>query len=208
MALSGPPKKLNMISALGQIAALHELHPDKRKSDKQLCKWMERRLGARRQLRSVGRGRGDRHRQSAGIKLAKLPHYDELEFQVRTKKAVLLGKQREAVLLAEYQEWLGRQGRKLQIAKYKRLRCDAFEHERNNLIEAKCSATREYIRMATGQLFEYAYLGRKSFGSPHKAILLPHRPEPQSLEWLTDLNISVIWKEGKVFLDNANGQFS
>jgi hypothetical protein len=104
--------------------------------------------------------------------------------------------------------WLLKQDRKLQIVKYKSLHCDAYEEERRNLIEAKCSSAREYIRMAAGQLLEYAYVGRKFHGSPNKAILLPDRPDPRSIEWLADLKISVVWKEKKVFLDNANGQFS
>lgn len=205
--LSRPPKNVNMISVLGQIAALHELHPSKRQSDKKVCDWMERQLKTTKMVGGGGMGGGQR-KQPADVKLANLPHYDELEFQVRTKKAILLGKQKEASLLIEYRDWLLKQGRKLQIVKYKSLRCDAYERERKNLIEAKCSAAREYVRMAVGQLLEYAYLGRKFLGNPNRAILLPDRPLPQSIEWLADLRISVVWKEKRVFLDNANGQFS
>lgn len=206
--LSGPPKNVNMTHALGQIAALHELHPGKRQSDRKLCDWMERQLKAGKKVGSDGGGKGRRKHHRVEVKLANLPHYHELEFQVRTKKAVLIGKQREANLLTEYRDWLLKQGRKLQIVKYKSLHCDAYEGERKNLIEAKCSSAREYIRMAAGQLFEYAYLGRKFHGSPNKAILLPDRPDPGSIEWLDELKISVVWREKKVFLDNANGQFS
>lgn len=204
---SGPPKNVNMIHVLGQIAALHELHPGKRQTDKKVCSWMERQLNTRKTVGGGGGG-GVRQKQSVDVKLANLPYYDELEFQVRTKRAVLFGKQKEASLLAEYRDWLLKEDRKLQIVKYKSLRCDAYEGERKNLIEAKCSAAREYLRMAAGQLLEYAYLGRKLLGSPNKAILLPDRPDPRSIEWLADLRISVVWREKKVFLDNANGQFS
>lgn len=207
-ALSGPPpKKLNLMAALRQIAALHELHPLSRPAHRKICDWMERQLKTKKRVGGGGLG-GRRRKQTVNVKLANLPHYDELEFQVRTKRAVLLGKQREAGLLGEYRDWLLKQGRKLQIVKYKSLRCDAYDKKRNNLIEAKCSAAREYVRMAVGQLFEYAYLGRKLLGGPNKAILLPNRPDPRSIEWLVDLKISVVWKEKKVFLDNANGQFS
>jgi hypothetical protein len=207
-ALSGPPpKKLNLMAALRQIAALHELHPRTRPAHRKICDWMERQLKTQKRVGRAGVGVG-RRKQPVNVKLANLPHYDELEFQVRTKKAVLFGKQREAILLAEYRDWLLKQGRKLQIAKYKSLRCDAYDKKRNNLIEAKCSAAREYVRMGVGQLFEYSYLGRELLSSPNKAILLPERPDPRSIEWLADLKISVVWKEKKVFLDNANGQFS
>ncbi|HEY2389960.1 MAG TPA: hypothetical protein VGK22_02200 [Candidatus Angelobacter sp.] len=209
-ALSGAPKKLkklNIVRALGQIAALHELHPARRQSDRKLCDWMERQLKAGKSLRTTS-GDESRYSSTASVRLANLPHYNELEFQMRTKRAVLLGKQREAALLGDYQKWLLEQGYELQIAKYKRLVCDAYEEERRNLIEAKCSASREYIRMAAGQLLDYAYLGRKFLVTPNKAILLPERPKPESIEWLVGLKISVVWKEGNVFLDNANGQFS
>jgi hypothetical protein len=197
-----------MTPALDQIAALHELHPGRRQSDRKLCDWMERQLKAGKKVGGGDGGKGRRKHHRAEVKLANLPHYHELEFQVRTKKAVLIGKQREASLLAEYRDWLLKQDRKLQIVKYRSLHCDAYEEERRNLIEAKCSSAREYIRMAAGQLLEYAYVGRKFHGSPNKAILLPDRPDPRSTEWLADLKISVVWKEKKVFLDNANGQFS
>jgi hypothetical protein len=205
--LTTAPPNLNIIRALNQIAALHELHPERRQSDKKLCNWMERQLEGRKD--PLGHSRDARQQQEmTGIKLRELSQYDELEFQIRTKKEVRLGKQREAILLHDYEEWLLKKGRKLQVAKYKYLHCDAYEEERNNLIEAKSVSSREYIRMAVGQLFDYAYLGRKLFVAPHKAILLPDKPKPQSIEWLTNLKISVVWKERKVFLDNANGQFS
>lgn len=207
-ALSGsPPKRLNFMAGLRQISALHQLHPRTRPAHRKICDWMERQLKTKRRAAGADMG-GGRRKQTVNFKLTNLPHYNELEFQVRTKKAVLLGKQREASLLGQYRDWLLKQGRNLQIVKYKSLRCDAYDKKRNNLIEAKCSAAREYVRMAVGQLFEYSYLGRKLLGSPNKAILLPNRPDPRSIEWLAGLKISVVWKEKKVFLDNANGQFS
>jgi hypothetical protein len=62
--------------------------------------------------------------------------------------------------------------------------------------------------MAVGQLLDYAYLGRRLLGKPNMAILLPERPDPKSVEWLSGLRIFVVWKEKDVFLDNANGLFT
>ena len=62
--------------------------------------------------------------------------------------------------------------------------------------------------MAVGQLLDYSYLGRDRFGKPNMAILLPERPDPKSVEWLSELNIGDIWTEKDVFLDNANGLFT
>ena len=99
------------------------------------------------------------------------------------------------------------QGRKLHIAKYWKLRCDAFEEERNNLIEAKRSTQREYIRMAAGQLLDYAFEGRERFGNPNLAILLPEKPAEEWLGWLKKSNIHLVWKDGEIFMDNDDGQF-
>jgi hypothetical protein len=62
--------------------------------------------------------------------------------------------------------------------------------------------------MAVGQLFDYAYLGRERFGKPNMAILLPERPDPKSVEWLSELHIRVIWKEKDRFVDNARRRFT
>jgi len=87
--------------------------------------------------------------------------------------------------------------------------CDAYEERRNNLIEAKSSIKREHIRMAVGQLLDYAHLGEAVMGRPNLAILLPQRPQSEIESWLKDkLNISVIWREGNVFSDNAQGRFT
>ena len=114
----------------------------------------------------------------------------------------------EDELVQRYKKWLAGKYRTLVVARYGRLRCDAYDTERCNLIEAKASTKREYIRMAVGQLLDYAYLGREEFGTPHMAILVPTRPNPNSLHWLSELNISVIWVKARGFVDNAGGQFT
>ena len=62
--------------------------------------------------------------------------------------------------------------------------------------------------MAVGQLLDYDFLGKPKFSDPHKAILLPSEPRSDIVEWLDSLNIKVIWREKKSFLDNANGRFT
>jgi hypothetical protein len=113
-----------MIHVLGQTTALRELHPDRRQSDRKVCEWMLRQLGAQENPRA-----GSLRRSAVDTRLTKLPHYDELEYQVRTKRAILIGKQKEAALVTEYRDWLVKQGRKLEIVRYKTLRCDAYEAE-------------------------------------------------------------------------------
>jgi hypothetical protein len=202
--LTAAPPKLPIMHALGQTTALRKLHPDKNPNHRLICEWMERKLAEKASAnnRRVGNAKKmDAH-------LANLAHEHELEYEVRTRRKILLAKKTEAELVNRYRQWLEDQQRKLLLVKYKNLRCDAYEEERGNLIEAKCSAEREYIRMAVGQLLDYAYLGRERLGKPNMAILLPERPDSKSVEWLSELNISLVWKEKGVFLDNANGRFT
>jgi hypothetical protein len=132
----------------------------------------------------------------------------ELEYKVQRRKTVTVAKRMEAKLVLAYQDWLGRKGCVLHVAKCGRLNCDAHDKRRNNLVEAKQSAKRELIRMAAGQLLDYAYAGRKQFGKPSMAILLPKRPDEKALGWLKEIGIHLIWREGRTFRDNYKGHFT
>lgn len=121
---------------------------------------------------------------------------------------VRVARKREAALVRDYKKWLGDSGRVVEQVAYGRFVCDAHEKARNNLIEAKSSIGREYIRMAVGQLFDYAFLGKKELVTPNMAILLPKKPEQDIVDWLEGLKISVIWKQRKEFFDNAQKQFT
>ena len=136
------------------------------------------------------------------------PQNHQLDYQVQTKTKVIRAEKVEAVLLGDYRRWLAQQGRKLSAVKYRTLQCDAYEADRRNLIEAKSSARREHIRMAVGQLLDYAFQGNKKFRHPHKAILLPSKPASDIVDWLDSLKIKIVWRKKKTFFDNANGQFT
>jgi hypothetical protein len=203
--LNAAPTRL-LWPALAHSMALRKLHPDRNPYHKALCDWLELKLTRR---RNQHRPEGESKTTEAALK--KLSHSAELEYQVRTRDKVAIARKKEEILVRRYHKWLGARKRKLHIASYHRLRCDAYEERgnlRGNLIEAKASTKREYIRMAVGQLFEYAYLGRKRLGRPNMAILLPEKPEPETLEWLSDLNIRAIWQDKEKFRDNANGLFT
>ena len=201
---SAAPPKLLIMDALGQTTALRKLHPRTSSTHKLICDWMERELAGK----AGANKRRVPQRETMGAQLANLPHPHELEYEVRTHRKVVLAKKIEDELVSRYRVWLEDQQRELSIQKYKNLRCDVYEEDRNNLIEAKCSTKREYIRMAVGQLFDYAYLGRKRFGKPNMAILLPKKPDPKLVEWISELHISIIWKEKGKFIDNAKGLFT
>ena len=67
--------------------------------------------------------------------------------------------------------------------------CDAYDKHTNTLIEAKSSSSRQDIRMAIGQLFDY-----QKFLVPGAklAILLPEAPEKSARDLLVDLGIKIL----------------
>ncbi|MBS1804484.1 MAG: hypothetical protein JST28_14055 [Acidobacteria bacterium] len=69
-------------------------------------------------------------------------------------------------------------------------------------------ATVDLRRMAVGQLLDYAFAGRKELHKPNMAILLPKRPDETPLGWLKEIGVHLIWKEGRTFRDNCDGQFT
>ena len=46
------------------------------------------------------------------------------------------------------------------------------------------------------------------YSEPNKAMLLPKKPDLDLEKRLQHLHISIIWREGELFQDNASGQFS
>jgi hypothetical protein len=135
-------------------------------------------------------------------------HNYRLDFEVHSKDRISRAQRIEARLLKRYKKWLEAQDRELHSVKYGGLQCDGYEKLRRNLIEAKSSESREHVRMAVGQLLDYAFQGRKKLGDPHMAVLLPAKPSSDIEEWLESLAIKLVWPVSDVFLDNANGQFT
>ena len=172
-----------LMSTLKHTKALAELHPDEKKAHKQVCDWLEWKLKRRTKTKiptkgsGSGKGKGGgKGNKSKGVRAAGPPGSFREDYTIRTHAQVKTAKRREAKLVRQYTEWLRRQGRSLSTILYGKLRCDAYEHARWNLIEAKSSSSREHLRMAVGQLSDYAYQGRKKFGDPNKAILVPTKP--------------------------------
>lgn len=151
--------------------------------------------------------RRNRNGIDKNIRLTSSSEIHQLDYKIQTKAKIIKARKLEAQLLSDYQFWLLKQGRQLQSIKYGALQCDAYESGPRNLIEAKCSSNREYIRMAVGQLMDYSFQGRKRFGNPNLAILLPNEPSSDVFDWLESMNIKLVWREKKKFKDNANGLF-
>ncbi|HSS34544.1 MAG TPA: hypothetical protein VLL27_14820 [Solirubrobacterales bacterium] len=68
--------------------------------------------------------------------------------------------------------------------------CDLFDATTKTLIEAKGSVSRNSIRMAIGQLADYARLVDTR---PTKAILVPEKPRHDLLHLAASQDIEVIW---------------
>ena len=75
---------------------------------------------------------------------------------------------------------------------------DAYDETDNVLIEAKGTGSREAIRMAIGQLADYA---RFVDAGVTRAVLLPQRPRPDLEELMRSQGIVAIWKS-RGFDDN------
>lgn len=204
--MSRPPASLPLLAAVDQIPALHRLAPEKNAQHKALCRWLDKKLAQP--------SKGSRPAPKNGPKTTTFKFGrpqaggGPLEYQIKTKKSVKQAQMREAALVERYRLWLESQDRKLRLFRIGLLKCDAYEHGRKNLIEAKCSPKREYVRMAVGQLLDYEFQAHAKIGKCHKAILLPGKPEGSLMRWLKSLEIGVVWEDGTDFLDSANGQFS
>ncbi len=208
ISLSTVPRKVPIMSVLNHTQSLCQLHPDRNTDHRKVCDWMSKALD-----QSTG-GNGKRSSTSNPTvtkpKVRSKPHVDpaQFDFSQRSTEMVRTAKKREAALVRDFKKWLRGRAHVVGQLVYGRLLCDAHEKDRNNLIEAKSSDRREYIRMAVGQLLDYAFLGREKFGAPHMAILLPKKPGAEILPWLEGMTIKVIWKQRNEFVDNAQGRFT
>jgi hypothetical protein len=86
-----------------------------------------------------------------------------------------------------------------------RLYADLFCPERELLVEAKNAPSRNNIRLAIGQLFDY---GRASgYSDAHRAVLVPSRPADDLLDLLSYVRIDAIWQDGSRFCDTRDGRW-
>jgi hypothetical protein len=83
--------------------------------------------------------------------------------------------------------------------------CDLFNSGRNQLIEAKADCSRDSIRMAIGQLADYAH---HLDTEPQRAMLLPEQPEADLRALLKSQGIGIVWRDGDGFADDGDGAFT
>ena len=211
---SSAPDAIHIIKVLQRHCALHQIDPEKNKYFKQVCDWMDRHPRikdgkAGRKKRASTKSKNKRKLRLHSVVIIDPPKSYRGDYEVRTRKQKSKATKVEAGLVKSYSRWLKKQGRKLRAITYNGgLQCDRYEEEPRNLIEAKASTSRENIRMAVGQLLDYAFLGKEEINDPNMAILLPEKPDSDLVEWLGYLHIRIIWREKKAFKDNANGWFT
>jgi hypothetical protein len=116
---------------------------------------------------------------------------------------------REARLVRDYAKHLEAQGdtvyrNKIVAVRGRRMYTDLFNETRKQLIEAKASTNRNDVRMAIGQLADYA---RFVDAKARRAVLLDARPHPDLLDLLSTQGIAAVWRESDDFADSAAGAF-
>jgi hypothetical protein len=197
------PPSVPLLEVLKCTWAMHELHPDRDgrhyDSHRKVCSWMNQQLGFT-------------HQEGNNLRITKKSldmsgGEQTYDYEVRTKKQVRAARRKEKELLDDYEGWLENQGRKLSRLQIGQMQCDAWEEERQNLIEAKGTTSRQDIRMAVGQLLDYGHQIRKDLGDSNKAILLPERPDQNDVGWVKSAGIAIIWRADRGFHDNAGGRF-
>jgi hypothetical protein len=72
--------------------------------------------------------------------------------------------------------------------------CDLYDKTTNILYEAKGTVARQAIRMAIGQLADYA---RLLSPKPRKAVLVPQQPRADLCSLLTQEGIEIVWRNGE-----------
>jgi hypothetical protein len=137
------------------------------------------------------------------------PTVEQLEVEAQHTERMLVDPSREPYeaeraeaklvrAFADYLRLLGHEVHRQRIAPAgvaKQLLTDLYDSTTHCLYEAKGSVSRESIRMAVGQLFDYA----RFLSHPELGLLVPSRPEDDLLDLCDRLQITVVWPEGDGF---------
>jgi hypothetical protein len=104
---------------------------------------------------------------------------------------------REFELQTRFGEWLRARGDDLQVLRLTEgevtIVPDLYVPTIGQVIEAKKSTARVYVRTAIGQALDYAAVARRSGLTVAPAVLLPSEPETSMLKLCTSVGITVWW---------------
>jgi hypothetical protein len=121
-----------------------------------------------------------------------------------------LAERAEQALVVRYRDYMAARGVSVRRKKYlpagevQPIYSDAWVEDRQALIEAKNSDSRDALRHAIGQLYDYRRF------HPHAvrlAVLLPYPPGAERLDLLRSAGIEAVWPHGMKFRDSAHGAF-
>lgn len=121
------------------------------------------------------------------------------KFLVKETKVIVEAERRESMLVQRYAKWLEGLGHVVKQRTMKGvehaapLRSDLYDLTTDELVEAKGSAARTYIRLAIGQILDYSRYAH----TKHRAILLPARPSEDMIDLLKSLNISCVFEQSR-----------
>jgi hypothetical protein len=140
------------------------------------------------------------------IEAGKVEAYD-----TKTVKEVVRARREETKLVSDFAAHVTKQGDS--VCRHKitvkgaggPLYSDLYNETREQLIEAKAGTSRNDVRMAIGQLADYA---RWIDPSPQCAVLLEARPTQELIDLLHSQRIAVIWRDGTGFTDSAAQAFT
>ncbi|WP_143022883.1 hypothetical protein [Lentzea jiangxiensis] len=125
-------------------------------------------------------------------------------FRTTVRAAERVAIRREAEMMKRYQQWRrqagGRvTGKVIYASERTRLRIDLFDLERSELIEAKGSAERDYIRFALGQVLDYA----RYIDHERRAVLLPKHPGQDMVDLLSSCQVGCIYETSEGNFERA-----
>ena len=123
------------------------------------------------------------------------------EFEQKRSDETVVAKKRESELTKEFRVYLEAKGH--EVKRYRLtvpssvspLFTDEFDLTDGVLYEAKASASRQSIRMAIGQLFDYRrYIDRDDVSL---SVLVPTRPSDDMIDLLASLGIGCVVRNGR-----------
>ena len=130
------------------------------------------------------------------------------KFFVRPSAEEYEAERREQELVLAFEDYLrrlGHEAHRLKIVpptEHRPIFCDLVDKTANVLVEAKGSVTRENIRMAIGQLYDYRRFAPRDM---RLAVLLPERPRQDLQELLVSANVVPLYPEEAGFFDGGLG---
>ena len=128
--------------------------------------------------------------------------------EYKTREQVIQASRLEDGLVRRFTEYLASRDRRGQQARVytgsAEIEWDLYDPVENVLYEAKADAgDRFQIRVAIGQLFDYAYFGFSARGEPRPrlAVLLPSAPAKDIAALLASAGIGAAWADGERFIE-------